>query len=149
MSEKFEKIIKTRPPFDKRDPDPKKNYGIHGMDIWFILKGPSGAVQFAMSAGVYLDHVADELLAREDWRSGSTFAKFMAIDLGYHSPTPRYEDQPSMDCELLEGGKCYYDGSGLNAEPVLALYLEGGDDAVWSRLEAYYHDVFGRGPDND
>jgi hypothetical protein len=35
---KFEKIIKTRPPYDKRCDDPSKNYGIGALMLWFILK---------------------------------------------------------------------------------------------------------------
>jgi len=44
MKEKFERIVRTRPPFDKRNPNPNKNYGIHGVDIWFILKGKKGGL---------------------------------------------------------------------------------------------------------
>ena len=40
MKKKFEKIYRVRLPFDGRHKDPNKNYGIHGFDIWFILKGP-------------------------------------------------------------------------------------------------------------
>lgn len=43
-----------------------------------------------------------------------------------------------MDCCYLEQGFCFYDGSGLNAEPVMAALFTGGDEAVWSALEDYY-----------
>jgi hypothetical protein len=50
----------VRLPFDRRDPNPSKNYGIHGLDIWFIVKGPLGAVQFGATFPCYMPHVMAE-----------------------------------------------------------------------------------------
>ena len=44
---KLEKKINFTPAFDRRDPDPKKDYGIHGVDMRCYLTGPEGVVQFA------------------------------------------------------------------------------------------------------
>lgn len=67
----------------------------------------------------------------------------MALDLGYHSPTPMWEGQEPMDeeCEIL-GGRCFYDGSGLAAEKLLGVLRTEGANAVWSTLAAYWSAEF-------
>ena len=68
----------------------------------------------------------------------------MAADLGHHWRTPPYEDCMSMDCDILEGRtSCFYDGSGLNAEPVMAALFTDGHDGVWRALDAYYASLVG------
>lgn len=42
----MERITEITPAWDKRDPDPKKNYGIHGCELRMYLKGELGTVQF-------------------------------------------------------------------------------------------------------
>lgn len=39
----LERIILTKPPFNKQHPDPSKNYGVGAMLIWFVLKGEKGS----------------------------------------------------------------------------------------------------------
>ena len=46
---KLEHIIKTRPPYDKTNKDPNKNYGVGSMLILFIVKGDKGAIQFQLN----------------------------------------------------------------------------------------------------
>ncbi len=140
MGSELEKITKVRLPFDMRSEDPSKNYGIHGLDVWFILKGPKGAVQFAVSLPVYLPHVE---LERRTW---SYEPRIIGIDVGYHSPVPRYDDQPSMECELLPGGKCYYDGSSLAADRwvqvIFSIRGEHPEPTLWRMLEQKYKEEF-------
>lgn len=59
----LERITVFDPAFDKRDPDPKKNYGIHGVELRMVLKGPEGAVQFIVFTGWMLPKVQRELIA--------------------------------------------------------------------------------------
>ena len=133
-----ERIITFSPALDKRNTDPKKNYGIHGVDLRFVLKGDEGAIQFVLYTGWHLPHVAHELKQR-----GSEMLAPMPADLGYHSPHPMYEGQTSMGpCEYLNGHDCYYDGSSLNAEGVFELLLEEGSDRVWKELEEEYERRF-------
>ncbi len=126
--------VKFTPAYDKRSADPKKNYGIHCVDLWMYLHGPKGTVQFMVFTGWDLPHVQREHGPREP----------NPADLGYHSHEPMYEGQEPMhsDCHVL-GGKCYYDGSGLSAEPVFEVLLREGSDGVWCELERYYDEVFG------
>lgn len=118
--------------YDKRDPVPAKNYGIHGVDIRFVLQGEKGAVQFLMYTDWFLPETeASPALSR---------LTPMAADLGYHSiAKPDYMAvADDRDCDLLPSGRCYYDGSGLMAEPVLERLLREGDEGVWAALTDYY-----------
>lgn len=65
-------------------------------------------------------------------------------DTAISSLKPMYEGQSSMDCEYLKGGKCYSDGSGLNARSHVADFIMGGTKWLWPFLEDYYREVFGR-----
>jgi hypothetical protein len=135
---KFEKIVTMSGAFDKRHADPTKNYGIHGMDIRFVLKNEKGAVQFVVFTGIHLPHVAEEHKGRGYINEPS------GADIGYHSPTPMYEGQSSMDCELMPEGKCYYDGSGLQADEFMPEFIAGGTDAVWKMLERRHGEIFSK-----
>lgn len=137
-----QRIIRFEPAYDRRDPDPLKNYGIHGVNLLFVLKGEKGAVQFLLFTNWYLPHVRDELEAkRTDW----TLFRPMPADLGYHSKIRLHEwndEKPQFDdCEWTEGN-CWYDGSGLNAEPVFQRLLREGDSGIWAALEDYYTSTF-------
>jgi hypothetical protein len=139
----MEKIIQFVPAYDKRNADPKKDYGIHGVVLRMVLKGELGATQFVLYTNWQLPNVTKEM------RSGMAPNKYflyepLPADLGYHSPKPMYESQKPMEnCEYLEGKSCYYDGSGLNAESVYKILLEKGDEGVWKELEDYYIQTFG------
>lgn len=135
--------INFRPAFDKRHPDPKKNYGIHGMEIAFLLVGELGATQFVLYTAWHLPHVRREAEAWPRW-----MLEPKGYDIGYHSPKPMYEGQTAMgeegDCQYVPAGcKCYYDGSSLMAEPVMETLIAEGDEAVWKRLEQDYTSRFG------
>jgi hypothetical protein len=136
----MERIIKFRPAYDKRHTDPKRNYGIHGVELLFLLKGEEGAVQFVLYTNWHLPHVQKEL----ELKSSHIHCHPMPADLGFHSPKPMYEGQTSLteDCEYLDGKPCFYDGSTMNAERVFNVLLEKGDEGVWSELESYYKSVF-------
>lgn len=133
-----------RPAFDRRSDDPKKNYGVHGVEIAFFLTGAEGVVQFIVYTNWQLPHVQSATDARPLNDHPYMFHKPMAADLGYHSRVPRHEGQTMLrdDCDLL-GGPCYYDGSSLNAKPVFDVLLEKGSDGVWESLEGFYVEVFG------
>lgn len=133
----LQKIVKFSKAYDKRNPEPSKNYGVGGVNCWMILKGEKGAVQFMFSTGIYLPHVLEE------WKSKNYYPSPMGFDVGYHSPTPMYDGQLCNDnCDLLPDSKCYYDGSGLRAEEWYKIFIEEGDEKIWELLEEYYRDRF-------
>ena len=138
----MEKIVEFTGAFDKRDPNPTKNYGIHGVEVRFVLKGKLGATQFLIFTNWHLPHVQKEL---DNRHNDHDHCHPMAVDLGYHSPIPQYEGmEPINDCPYLDGKPCYYDGSGLAAEDLYQIFLREGDKAVWFRLEKNYLSLFGK-----
>lgn len=138
----FERSVEVRGAYDKRNPDSTKNYGIHAMTLRFVLKGPKGAMQFVFYTAQHLRHVADELYTSNTDVRYNPFHGTGA-DIGYHSLTPHYEGQPCHDCDLLPGGKCYYDGTSLGATKFEDEFIAGGDAVVWPMLEKRYHEIFG------
>jgi len=134
-----ERRVIFRPAFDKRNPDPYQNYGIHGVDLTFYLGKPKAVIQFVVYTNWHLQHVRDEgQVARTE-----DYSKFwdapMAADIGYHARTPQYEGQTPLteDCSII-GGQCYYDGSSLNAEPFLETLIAEGSEGLWQKMEEWY-----------
>ena len=60
----LERIVHFAPAFDRCDPDPKKNYGIRGVELRFVLKGPKGAIQFVVYTNWQLPHVTEETIQK-------------------------------------------------------------------------------------
>lgn len=102
-----------------------------GYDPTFTLylHGPEGAIQFKFSRCTgRAAEIAREFASLYAWLEDGT--PLMGWDLGYHSPVPTYEGQSLMEggCEILPGGLCYYDGSGLQAEKLLKGWIRAGSD---------------------
>ena len=133
--------IDFSPAFDRRHDDPKKNYGIHGVEMRWYLIGDKGAVQFVVFTNWMLPEVQTEIDYKPVTSGGGrhTLHKPMPADVGYHTLEPQYEGQePYGECNLLDGKVCYYDGSGLAAEPMFEKLLRGGHEAVWAEMEKLY-----------
>jgi hypothetical protein len=146
MSEiQWRHVVEIEPAFDKRDPDPNKNYGIGAAQVRFVLIGPDGAVQLLVGTNWYLPaQRADS----EGWKPLNGRAHWncypRAWDLGYHSRVPRYEGQSQQSdaCPYLNGDPCFYDGSSLNGEPVLERMIAEGHSALWEDLLKFYFRIF-------
>ena len=138
----MERITRFTPAYDRRDPDPSKNYGIHCAELRMELKGKRGATQFVLYTGWHLPNVTRELGCKN---SAYSLLRPIPADLGYHSPKPIYDGHEPIceSCKLLDGKPCYYDGSGLNAECVFDILVKEGGDGVWQELEEYYINLFG------
>jgi len=136
----------VEPAYDRRT----EGYGQHCAEMRWVVKGQSGAIQFLLYTGWY-----PGMIPKTSWTDWSDWASLrvekksgchdapMPADLGYHSPTPRYEGQDRMsdECHIL-GGPCYYDGSGLNAAKPFSILIHEGGEKLWEFLEAYYHETF-------
>lgn len=124
------------------------DYGCHGMGIRFIVKGEEGAVQFVMNTG----WVPWQPAPVENGGFGPSYDvhekknfSLYAVDLGFHALAPRYyqhAEDGRTDCMVLDGQTCYYDGSSLNADPILVTLIYEGEEAMWKRLEDYYRSIF-------
>ena len=136
----MERKFLCHPAYDKRNPDPKKNYGIHGVTMCFYVVGDKGAVSFVLFTNWYLPEVQEEMDKNPLNPSISYFAhKPLPADLGYHSKTPMWEGQESMgECDFLDGAPCYYDGTSIGAADVFEILLRDGSDGIWKELEERY-----------
>ena len=134
---------------DDCDPNiPSKNYGRGGLRIRHYIIGELGVAQFVWSPGVYLPETPVATF-HESTREPR------AWDLGWHAPIPDGEPVNDEDglsiwpwygtrfdtCEFFDSG-CFYDGSSLNAEPLLEELIRGGTEAMWPLLDAYYDKQF-------
>ena len=119
--------------------DPR--YGRAAMRLTFMLRGPKGVTQFVFSTGWTPEKVqrASQFGVFTEWMHSAP----TGFDVGYHARIPQYEgaeqygDQP---CPFLEA-ECWYDGSGLAADVVLAEFFDRGEIAVWEALQARYDDL--------
>ena len=144
----MERIVEFAPAYDKRGPDSSSNYGVHGVNLRFVLKKEKGAVQFLLFTNWHLPHVQKELDSRTNLEFPHLSCHPDPADLGYHSPEPKCGEEISSteSCSYLNGKPCYYDGSGLAAERVYERLLREGSEGVWSELESYYSKIFGPVP---
>lgn len=136
MSE-LTRILKILPAWDRTDPNPNKNYGVHSAELRMYVVGSRGAIQFVLYTGWHLPHVQEKF--DEIFPEAS---KPLPADLGYHSIAPHYDGHEKYPCDILSCGECYYDGSGLAAQGVFDILVEKGLDAVWERLEQEYIRIF-------
>lgn len=58
----YQRIKKIEKAFDRRNPDPSKNYGIHGAEIRFALKGKDGAITWVLFTSRQLPHITKEVI---------------------------------------------------------------------------------------
>ena|SRR3990167_2678637 len=131
----MKKTVEFLPAWDKRSADPKENYGIHGAEMIWYLKGKCGVIQFRVMLNWYLPQNENDI--------PDPCRKAIPADIGYHSPTPQYEYQMPYKCDLLPEGQCYYDGSTLHAEKIFNILVAEGGEAVWKKLEEIYIKRFG------
>jgi len=124
--------------------DDGRSHGRHGVEIrWYLGNSVEGIVQFV----IYTNWMLPETWEDPTYPS-LELMKPIAADLGYHSPKSLYKEHYRSDfCHLLSQRFCFYDGSGLNAEPVMERLFREGGDAVWEELERYWATVFGETDD--
>jgi len=145
ISPKLKKSVDVRLPFDRRHADTKQNYGVHGLDIWFLLKGDKGAVQFACTFNCYLPSVDFSSWSK---MSRHEVGRMNGMDVGYHALEPQFEGhEPMGPCQHLDGKTCYYDGSSLRsddwADEIFSTVGEPPENTLWRKLQEEYIERFG------
>ena len=83
----FQRKVELAGAYDKRHSDPKRNYGIHGMELRCYLAGPKATMQFIVYTNMHLPHVFDELMKSN---SSTTLLAPMGADIGYHARKPQF-----------------------------------------------------------
>jgi hypothetical protein len=142
----MERILQIDAAWDRRSTDPQKNFGIHGVEMRWILRGPKGATQFLLYTNWQLPEIEPLTIGAGAGSLARPRLAPIPADLGYHSYEPTYEGQTRFGpCDVLTDAPegCYYDGSGLNADRAFEALLRGGEDGVWEELWSYYQSLFG------
>jgi hypothetical protein len=122
----FERVLSIEPGYNDRG----GKYGVHGMDLRFVLIGPLGAVHFLMRTGWIPDEKGVNPTLSRSYPAPS--------HIGWHWRTEKFGTADyGDDCDWLPAG-CFYDASYSAADPVLAKFLAGGADAVWPMLREHY-----------
>lgn len=146
---KLERAVHFYPAWDKRDPDdPSKNYGICGVEMHFRLSGPHGCVQFNTLTNWYLPGAHHSFKPVRGYNGVVASIGTEGIcpsDLGRHSHTPLREGEElfSEDCHILKG-RCYYDGSSLDAVDMFGVLVREGSEGVWKAMESFYRSAYAR-----
>ena len=131
----MERKIVFRPAFDRRDPDPSKNYGIHGMEIQFQLIGDGEGITYTIFTNWMLPHVQEEADSRPvDHHFPYLFHKPQSAGMDGHWKTPRYEGQSEIENCHITGGECYCDGTAITKDAFNILVAEG-EEALWKLME--------------
>lgn len=154
MNKDLDHKIVFSPAWDRTDPDPKKNYGVQDVVIFFLVIGEKGITEFQLSTGWHLSVVEDR---REKWylehwwnhksASRDLWRLSFPVDVCRWSKTKLSEDDIEMSgiSRVFDGGICYYGYRYENPSPedVYQALVTKGDDGVWNILEKYYCEEFG------
>lgn len=136
--------------YDFVRPNANENYGIHGMNINFWIKGPAGGISICIYTNWMLPQnqaSTQEMFTRHGspWEPGY-LCKPWITDISYHAREPHYEGQfCKEDCHIT-GGKCYSDGSATYGDQWQDGFLHGGSEWFFARMEDYYRETFEGGP---
>lgn len=143
----FERAVIFSPAWDRRHSDDGENYGVHGVDIDFWIRGPKGGISFKVMTGWQLPNVRrwhatlDHTTAN---RHGESWGEPHPWGVDYHSKTKIHDWQTPVDgCRLTGADECYGDGSALAGDKVFEALIARGGEGVWVELEEWYRGVFG------
>ena len=134
---KYVRQIKFIPAYDRRDSNPDKNYGIHGVTMHFILKGKEGGIDLCLYTNWHLPHVRDELIEKNHCE---IFFLPMPAGLYEHSKRRKYEQQTEInECDICDGEPCYCAGSSTASDKLFDILVSQGENAFWSEMERFYN----------
>jgi len=87
----FARLLASRPAFDRRHPSPREDYGIGGVELYFVLRGPQGATVFTLLTGWHLDAVIRAIAeAVSQTPSGAQqMIELLKIEPGFRADTIR------------------------------------------------------------
>jgi len=127
----FERRVEFTAAYDKRNADPKRNYGIHGVNALFTLIGDLGAVRFVLFTSWELDVLAQRAP--------------LPAQIEIHAMRKRWApNTEGEDCDLLPGGKCFASCYYQLADDAYTALVEGGSEGLWGWMEQIYAEELGK-----
>lgn len=155
----FTLILESRPAYDRRDPNPARNYGIGSVTLHFTLVGPKGAVSWQLLTGWMPTSVLAERfgMVSSTGKAYAHLARGSAADafghslpdageVAWHHPEPHRLGAEPQKCPYLPAGLCYNDVGYTAGEAILEGLLKGGVTAVWDLLAEHYRHTFEPAP---
>jgi len=150
--EELKKEIVFNPAYDRRNPDPTKNFGIGSVLCSMILSGNEGAVVFNFSTGMLLPSTIKEYIetGKACYKINSDGMVYFlnipcALDIACHSKKPLDDDHSILNktCDYI-GQPCYYESSSIEADEYLQILIEKGSEPIWDLLTSYYNETFNK-----
>lgn len=149
------------PAWDKTDPDPKKDYGVSCLLMFFQVVGEKGVVEFELLTNWFQEHVMErrmEALKHDVWMGKKNFlirhwVEPFPADICYFSPVRLSEDDTFLEdgsYHVPALGDCYYGYKftdekydKMAKDVAFRKLVDEGDESLWTYLEEYYREVFG------
>lgn len=129
-----------------RTGDPRRDYGVHGMEITWYLRGPKGCVTLTVTVpmwvpgNLYPGHGLPPA-GEPHWADMHNPHGF---GVRYCAPVAQYEGQePSRDDCPFIGVPCYADRYLSGADEPASKFTEFGDAVMWAALETFYLNLEG------
>lgn len=128
---KVERIIQMVPAWDKTPKAPgEPNYGIHGMEqFWVVRRGPY-AIHWRMMLPWYLSQNRQGVGVRTSWDYDGIG------DIGTHGPNALNAacDYGNGTCPYIER-ECFGHSNALASNALFDVLVRDGAEAVWQQLE--------------
>jgi hypothetical protein len=142
MSDTCVREVRVLPAYDLRH---KPDYGVGSAKLLFLLRGRKGVVQFLVYTGWHLSSVVEDFRTQYGPPPVSDWRRAQPVDLGEHAYLPQYPGQAPFTeaCDVLNGARCYYDGTSHGAEELYWRMIAEGDAAVWEVLQQRYDALIG------
>lgn len=118
---------------DTCEPDAGGSHGRGSVKMRWIATDGLVAVQFMAYTGWGIDETP------EHYR----WSPPLAVDLGFHIAGHGIGDwlYETNNCDVVDGGRCSYDGSGTMADEPWRLLRYEGHEAVWEFLRARHAEI--------
>jgi hypothetical protein len=125
----LERRVEFRPAWDRRDPNPAKDYGVHGVEIHFSVIGPLGAISWYLMTPWVLPAV------RKWWKTLPVPARAEPIPAGltWHERA----DTHGQECHLVGSCRAEQVGS-LDTDWLYEILIAEGEAGLWRELESAY-----------
>ena len=131
---KFVREVSFIPAYDKTDSDPRKNYGVHGVDLLFKLscQDEQAVLVFTVFSGWMLPHVVKR------FREASYHAEGMGADVTLHKLALNDTPHDTASCQFVKGPCKVLASSALTSDELFQTLVSAGGEALWTAMEKLY-----------